>query len=427
MRGTSVLWLAGLWLPVLALAASPPVEVAGVQLAADETRTELVLSLSGATDHTLFTLSHPDRIVIDVQRAELHAALPAGRGMISALRSGMHEDNLRLVLDLSGRATPRSFLRQGAAGPELVIDLFPAGQPTDGAAAAAVTRLPAAPIPVPVAATPVPAPTLVVPAPVRGRDIVVAIDAGHGGKDPGARGPKGAQEKDVTLAVARKLAAFINQQPGMKAVLTRDSDVYVELKDRFEKARDANADMFVSIHCDASRDRSADGATVYVLSEHGATTEHARFLERAENDSDLVGGVRLANLPPQVKSVVVDMSQSAVMGMSFDAGASVAKQLAAIGAMHRYSVQQAGFLVLKAPDVPSMLVETNYITNTRAAKDLQSTEYQQKLAKAIFTGVTEYFAHYPPPGTEFAAAKQQRDGQPSSVVAGVAIGGSPRR
>jgi N-acetylmuramoyl-L-alanine amidase len=203
--------------------------------------------------------------------------------------------------------------------------------------------------------------------------------------------------------------------------------VYVELKDRFEKARDANADMFVSIHCDASRDRSADGATIYVLSEHGATTEHAKFLERAENDSDLVGGVRLANLPPQVKSVVVDMSQSAVMGMSFDAGASVAKQLAAIGAMHRYSVQQAGFLVLKAPDVPSMLVETNYITNARAAKDLQSPEYQQKLAKAIFTGVTEYFAHYPPPGTEFAAAKQQRDGQPSSVVAGVAIGGSPRR
>ena len=152
----------------------------------------------------------------------------------------------------------------------------------------------------------------------------------------------------------------------MKAVLTRDSDVYVDLKERFERARAANADLFVSIHCDASRDNSADGATVYVFSEHGATTEHAKFLEREENDTDLVGGVSLANLPPEVKSVVVDMSQSAVMGMSFDVGASVARQLAAIGAMHRNSVQQAGFLVLKAPDVPSMLIETNYITNPRS-------------------------------------------------------------
>jgi len=203
----------------------------------------------------------------------------------------------------------------------------------------------------------------------------------------------------------------------MKAVLTRDRDVYVELKDRFEKARDADADLFVSIHCDASRDRSADGATVYVLSEHGATTEHAKFLERQENDSDLVGGVRLANLPPQVKSVVVDMSQSAVMGMSFDVGASVAKQLAAIGAMHRNAVQQAGFLVLKAPDVPSMLIETNYITNPRTARLLMSVDYQQQLASAIFTGVDNYFNHYPPPGTQLAVLKQQRDGRTSGVLA----------
>ena len=393
MRGSKLIMAAGLLAPVCALAA--PVELNALRLDATPARTELVLSLSAPTEHSLFSLTRPDRIVIDVDHAGLKAALPPGQGLVDSLRSGMHEDNLRLVLDLKARATPRSFLRQGSGGPELVIDLYPAG-----AAAPQPATVPA------VAAAPAPASGNFTPvAPVHSRDIVVAIDAGHGGKDPGARGPHGAMEKNVTLAVARKLAALIDQQPGMKAVLTRDSDVFVELKDRFERARDANADLFVSIHCDASRDRSADGATVYVLSEHGASTEHARFLERQENDADLVGGVRLANLPPEVKSVVVDMSQSAVMGMSFDVGASVARQLAAIGAMHRSSVQQAGFLVLKAPDVPSMLIETNYITNPRTAKLLQSSDYQQQLAKAIFTGVAGYFDRYPPPGTALAVLK----------------------
>jgi N-acetylmuramoyl-L-alanine amidase len=159
-----------------------------------------------------------------------------------------------------------------------------------------------------------------------------------------------------------------------------------------------------------------------VLSEHGATTEHAKFLEREENDPVLVGGVHLAGYSQQVKSVVVDMSQSAVMGMSFDVGGSVARQLAAIGAMHKGSVQQAGFMVLKAPDVPSMLVETNYITNPRTAKLLMSSDYQQQLAQAIFTGVNNYFGHYPPPGTEYASLKQQRDGRTSGMLAsGVGI------
>ena len=401
--------LAGLLVSGLTVAASAPVQVGGVQLSASDARTELVLSLSGPAEHTLFTLSQPDRIVIDVENAELHANLPAGRGLVASLRSGMHDDKLRLVLDLTGRAMPQSFLRNGPKGPELVVDLLP-----EGVAAVASTAQPAvqAPVSVPVTTSITPA------APPRGRDIVVAIDAGHGGKDPGAHGPHGALEKDVTLDVARRLAELIDQQPGMKAVLTRDSDVFVELKQRFEKARDANADLFVSIHCDASRDHSADGATVYVLSEHGGTTEHARFLERQENDAALVGGVQLGNQPLMVRSVLVDMSQSAVMGMSFDVGTSVAKQLKAIGAMHRNNVQQAGFLVLKAPDVPSMLIETNYITNPRTAKLLLSPDYQQLLAKAIFTGVDSYFDRYPPPGTQLAVAKQQRDGQSSGLVAG---------
>jgi len=246
---------------------------------------------------------------------------------------------------------------------------------------------------------------------------VVAVDAGHGGVDPGAHGPHGALEKNVTLAVARKLAAYINQQPGMKAVLTRESDVLVPLRERFQKARNASADMFVSIHCDASRDRSADGATVYVLSEHGASSEHAKALADRENYEELVGGVDLNGEPPQLRSVLVDMSQSAVMGMSFDAGTSVAKQLAAIGAMHRGSVQQAGFMVLKAPDVPSMLVETNYITNPQAAKLLMSSDYQQRLAQAIFDGVDGYFVRYPPPGTQLALLKDHQEGRAAAVEA----------
>ena len=421
MRGLSVFMAAiGLLAPAFALAGGA-VQLNAARLDASATRTELVLSLSAPVEHSLFTLSHPDRIVIDVDGAALKTALPAGQGLVDDLRSGMHDGNLRLVLDLAARATPRSLLRQGAAGPELVVDLYPAGVSPDAGAVSAVPAVAAA---APAVDTVGRAPA----APAHSRDIVVAIDAGHGGKDPGAHGPHGALEKNVTLAIARKLAALVDQQPGMKAVLTRDSDVYVDLKERFEKARRANADLFVSIHCDASRDRSADGATVYVLSEHGATTEHAKFLERQENDAYLVGGVDLSGLSPLVKSVVVDMSQSAVMGMSFDVGASVAKQLAAIGAMHRNSVQQAGFLVLKSPDVPSMLIETNYITNPRTARLLTSSDYQQELAKAIFTGVDHYFDRYPPPGTELAVLKQQRDGLSSDTVAGsLGYAGNPRK
>ena len=413
MRAMGIIMAVGLW-SALASAAAAPVDVTAVHLTTEGARTELVLSLSASTQHSLFTLSNPNRVVVDVEGAQLSATLPAGTGVVSSLRSAPHDGTLRLVMDLNARAMPQSFLRQGAAGPELVVDLT-----GPGVVPAAAPTIASAPAPTSSAAVSAPAPIFVAtPAvPHHGRDIVVAIDAGHGGKDPGAHGPKGAYEKNVTLAIAKKLAALIDKQSGMKAVLTRDSDVYVELKERFEKARDADADLFVSIHCDASRDRRADGATVYVLSEHGATTEHAKFLERQENDSDLVGGVKLANLPPQVKSVVVDMSQSAVMGMSFDVGASVARQLSAIGAMHRNAVQQAGFLVLKAPDVPSMLVETNYITNPQTAKLLMSPAYQQQLAGAIFTGVNDYFGHYPPPNTQYALIKQQRDGRTSSVLA----------
>jgi N-acetylmuramoyl-L-alanine amidase len=422
----------GLLVPTLSLAAT--VRVAGAQLNTDAARTELVLSLSAATEHSLFTLTHPDRIVIDVDGATLTTVLPAGQGVVSDLRSAMHDDKLRLVLDLAGRATPRSFIRNGATGPELVIDLYPAGGAISANPPAAAAAVPMASVAVAwpataqvaVSATSV-APTSV---PAHGRDIVVAIDAGHGGRDPGAHGPHGALEKNATLAIARRLAVLVDQQPGMKAVLTRDGDVYVPLRERFQKARHAHADLFVSIHCDASRDHSADGATVYVLSEHGASSEHAKAVAARENYEELVGGVDLTAESPQVRSVLVDMSQTAAMNDSFDVGSSVARQLAAMGAMHRYSVQQAGFMVLKAPDVPSMLVETNYITNPRAAKLLMAPDYQQRLAQAMATGIGKYFERYPPAGTELAAAAtQHRSGE--GIVAGAVslpmVAQTPRR
>ncbi|HEV2212108.1 MAG TPA: N-acetylmuramoyl-L-alanine amidase, partial [Gammaproteobacteria bacterium] len=281
----------------------------------------------------------------------------------------------------------------------------------------------AATVPSPAMASAAPAPT------PHGRVIVVAIDPGHGGRDPGAHGPHGALEKNATLAIARKLAALVDQQPGMKAVLTRDSDVLVPLRERFQKARHAHADLFISIHCDASRDRSADGATVYVLSDHGASSEHAKALADRENYEELVGGVDLSDEPPQVRSVLVDMSQSAAMSDSFEVGASVARQLAAIGAMHRNAVQQAGFMVLKAPDVPSMLIETNYITNPRAAKLLMNPDYQEQLAQAIATGVSHYFDRYPPPGTVLALNRTGHEGAAMMAGgAGLSVAGAvPRR
>lgn len=409
MRAIGAVMVLGALVPTLSLAAT--VRVAGAQLNTDAARTELVLSLSAATEHSLFTLAHPDRIVIDVDGATLTTALPAGQGVISDLRSAMHDDTLRLVLDLTGRATPRSFIRNGAAGPELVIDLYPVGAIPSATPPATAVPVPAAsaavawPATTPVAASATPA--IPAPTPTHGRDIVVAIDAGHGGRDPGAHGPHGALEKNATLAIARRLAGMINQQAGMRAVLTRDSDSYLLLPDRFQRARNAHADLFVSIHCDASRDHSADGATVYALSEHGATSEHARWLEKQENSADLLGGVTLSDKSNQVKSVLVDLSQTASMSAGLEVGASVAQQLATVGPMHRRGVQQAGFVVLKAPDVPSILVETNYITNPRAAKLLMASDYQQRLAQAIAAGIDRYFDRYPLPGTELAAAGLQ--------------------
>jgi N-acetylmuramoyl-L-alanine amidase len=228
------------------------------------------------------------------------------------------------------------------------------------------------------------------------------VDAGHGGDDPGATGESGTHEKAVTLAIARALAARIDREPGMHAVLTRDGDYFVDLRNRMDRAHAAHADMFVSIHADAVRDRGVSGASVYILSERGASSEAARQLAEHENAADLKGGISLSNLRPDVRSVALDLAQSASIGQSVEAADRVLGALDRVGAVRKHEVQQAAFMVLKSPDIPSMLVETAYISNASEERKLRAPAEQQRLAEAIFIGIDSYFRKFPPDGSQYA-------------------------
>jgi N-acetylmuramoyl-L-alanine amidase len=240
----------------------------------------------------------------------------------------------------------------------------------------------------------------------RPRDIVIAIDAGHGGEDPGARGYSGVYEKDIVLAIARRLQDKIDREPGMKAVMTRDGDYYLSLRKRTLKARNSRADLFVSIHADAFRDRSVRGTSLYVLSQNGATNEAARWLAEKENASDLIGGVSLDDKDNLLASVLLDLSQTATLQASFEAGESVLRNMSPVAYMHKHKVQQAGFVVLKSPDIPSILVETAFISNPQDEKRLRSPDYQSTVASAIFSGIKDYFSKHPPAGTQIAANRR---------------------
>jgi N-acetylmuramoyl-L-alanine amidase len=248
------------------------------------------------------------------------------------------------------------------------------------------------------------------------RELIVAIDAGHGGKDPGAHGPSGVQEKRVTLAVARELARQIDADPGMKAVLIRDGDVFVPLQQRYMKARGAQADLFISIHADAAPSSAANGASVFVLSTRGASSQAARWLADQENAADLVGGVSLDDKDRSLSAVLLDLSQSATMRASDDVAEQVLGSLKKVGKAHKPAVERANFVVLRSPDVPSMLIETGFITNPGEEKKLDDPEYRQRLAAAIAQGVRQYFSDQPPPGTYYAAHRERRPSRREHVV-----------
>jgi N-acetylmuramoyl-L-alanine amidase len=250
----------------------------------------------------------------------------------------------------------------------------------------------------------------------RGRDVVIAIDAGHGGQDPGASGRNGVREKDVVLAIARRLAAEVDAEPGMRAVLTRKGDYYVSHRKRMQMAHDSSADFFISIHADSYRDSSAKGATVYVLSDKGATDEAALRLAQRENAADLIGGVSLADKDQMLAHVLLDLSQSAALSASTAAGQKLITRMSTVGAMRRMQVQRAPFLVLKSPDMPSLLVETAYISNPREEAGLRSAEHQAELAKALRAGIVDYFTANPPEGSYFAQGTTEPPRTPTKHV-----------
>jgi N-acetylmuramoyl-L-alanine amidase len=367
--------------------------------------TRLVLDLSSPTRYSVFTLDNPDRVVIDLNDASLSAGrtLPNGQGPVRRVRSGARPGNdLRIVLETIGHLQPRSFNvpPDGGAGHRIVIE-FPAT--TNVATVASTSPVPAsAPVLTELSVT------KSVSASATGRDIVIAVDAGHGGQDPGAIGRDGTYEKHVTLAIARKLAQAINQEDGMRAVLIRDSDNFISLRDRIRKARDKGADMFVSVHADSVRDRKVGGSSVYVLSTRGASDEAARWLAERENAADLIGGVSLDDKNDVLASVLLDVTQKQSVSNSVDAASSVLASLRKVGDVHRTRVQHAGFVVLKSPDIPSMLVETAFISNPADEKRLRSRAHQQSIAEAIHTGVRSYYSENPLPGTRLAALSAAR-------------------
>ena len=364
--------------------------VEGIRLWSENGRTRVVLDLSRPTEHSIFTLRGPDRLVVDLKDSKLNGALkklPSG-GAIRSIRTGLRANGqLRVVLDLNHVVRSRSFTAgpNDEYGDRLVIDLQTQG------ALRAVKRASEEYTP--------------------GRDIVIAIDPGHGGKDPGAVGRAKTREKDVALAVSKILAAKINAEPGMRAVMTRSNDRYVDHRARMELARRAKADLFISVHADAVEDRRARGASVYVLSLKGASDEAAKRLAERENASSLVGGVTLSDKDAVLASVLLDLSQNAALSAGMQVGDEVIDELARIGKVHRRTVQQAGFLVLKSPDVPSILVETAYISNPEEEKKLRSRAHQDKLAGAILRGVRKYFYENPPPNT-MIAMNQRGGAQP---------------
>ncbi len=375
-----------------------------VRLWAGPDSTRIVFDVSAQVKPAVFALSNPDRVVIDLPNAQFTAAsksLPAGQGLVKNVRASPRDKGvMRVVLEVSAPVEPKSFvaLPSGPYGHRVVLDLTP------------VTAVAAIPVPV--------APKVTKTVPVDAdRDIVIAIDAGHGGEDPGASGRRGTREKDVTLAIARRLKERIDREPGMRAVLTRDGDYFIALRERINRARKQQADMFVSVHADAVRDRSVAGSSVYVLSARGATNEASKWLADQENAADLIGGISLDGKDDVLKSVLLDLSQGASMSASTEAAENVLQQLDRIGNVRRRAVQNAGFVVLKSPDIPSMLVETAFISNVDEEAKLKDSRHQQRLAEAIYQGVRSYFDTNPPPGTLLAKVRtRQRLAQDSGAA-----------
>lgn len=369
---------------------APGAELREARLSATGTSAQLTLDVAGATTQKVFNLDRPQRVVIDLAHTSVARGfrLPGGAGVVSGIRTG-HQlgGTLRIVVQLKTSAPARStWMPETRAGRHQLIVNFGDAAPDADTTPRVVRALHA------------PADS--------DRDVVVAVDAGHGGEDPGATGPGGTHEKDVVLPIARLLAERINSEPGMRAVLTRNRDEFLVLRDRIKRARVAKADMFISVHADSIANHDVTGASVYVLSERGASNESARWLAERENSADLLGGVPLDDKDNTLASVLLDLSQSANISASMTAAQRVLAALDGVGQVRKSQVQQAGFVVLKSPDIPSMLVETAYISNRNEELRLRNPRQQANLADAVFAGVRSYFEQNPPAGTRFAQSRR---------------------
>lgn len=370
-------------LSAASVSASQAAEIKALRVWAGPEYTRAVFDVSGPLDYRVFDLSDPDRLVLDIKTSTFAPGYEAAeaKGLLKAVRSGKQgKQDLRVVFDLGEGVRPKSFLLPPAEkfGYRLVLDLYPK------------TR-----------AEPVKSVAKVLP-PGTSRNVVVTVDAGHGGDDPGSIGATGTYEKVITLAVARELKRVIDQEPGMSAILTRDSDFFIPHKQRYQMARDAKADLFISIHADAFTKSEARGSSVWVLSPRGATSEAARWLADSENRADLVGGVSLDTRDDTLAAVLLDLSQGATMEASNAVAREVHASMRRVGPTHKKFVERANFVVLRSPDVPSILVETAFISNPAEERRLKSPAERTKLAEAILDGVRNYFRATPPPGTWFA-------------------------
>lgn len=365
-------------------------EIGSVRLSQTAEKTRIVFDIKGAIDYKVFQLKNPQRLVIDVANVPKKpklSHLKLKNSPITTMRAAHRNGNdLRIVLDLKKAVSQKHFTLKAnkPSNNRLVIDLY-ANKPDKSRSVEEVIEQ-------------------------TNRKIVIAIDAGHGGKDPGALGPNRMREKIVVLQISKRLEKLFDKDPNYDAILVRTGDYYLAHRKRTKIARDNKADFFISIHADAFTDPRANGASVYALSNRGATSEAARFLAKKQNNTDLIGGataLSLGDKDEMLAGVLLDLSMTATMSTSLDAGKLVLKQMGSVARLHKKKVEQAGFLVLKSPDIPSLLIETGFISNKAEARKLASADYQQRMAKAIYNGLDQYYSMHPPEGSLLAKVMSQ--------------------
>lgn len=399
--------------------------VRGIRVSSDAQSARLVFDLDAKPDYRIFTLANPNRLVIDIKNFRQHEKLTIPSLIntpVQAVRYAAYDQKtLRIVLDLAHKVRYESqTLGPNKSYPHrLVIDLNFTPHQAQQPLIAAQEKAEQQTEPESTTSSQASAEAKAVKSNkvLPRRDIVIAIDPGHGGKDSGAIGAKGTKEKDIVLAVSKRLARLVDQEPGMRSYMTRDDDTFITLRQRIRRARENGADMFISIHADAFHKRSARGSSVYVLSERGASSEAAQILADRENSSDLAGGISLEDKDEMLASVLLDLSQDASLEASLEVGNTVLSGLKRVGHVHKKQVESAAFVVLKSPDIPSILVETAFISNPEEEQKLRNTNHQEKLAQAMMVGIRNYFQRNPLPGTHVPQQHIVSAGDTLSMIA----------